>query len=332
MKSILSIIAIALAISLAIWMYTSSKREQIDTINSSAQVEQIESIKTDSIPKNNSSKTLDLSSQNLNKVPSYVFEIKELEELNLSDNNLEGALPAEIKHNENLKKINVSNNNMTGIPAEIGQLFKLETLDYSNNEITGLPLEIANLKNLQELDLSGNNYSETDLNQIKEALPNLKIISEEVIKNDIPEESASTETNDPQGVPSTEPKTQLNRACPTANFNEEFLCLLNNYRLQNSKDELNLNPALTNVAQEHSDWMNKAGTFSHTGENNSNFTSRCIDAGLVCDAENLAAGASSAKGLLGMWQDSPIHNANMLGSHNSIGLASSGKYFTLIFN
>ncbi len=119
---------------------------------------------------------LDLSGQSLKKVPEYVFSEVGLKELDLSDNDLEGALPGEIRFLENLEKLNVSKNNMTGIPAEIGQLKKLKYLDYSDNDITGLPLEIGNLKNLEELDLSNNNYSDYDLGLIKEALPNLKVI------------------------------------------------------------------------------------------------------------------------------------------------------------
>lgn len=72
------------------------------------------------------STTLDLSNQNL-------------EVLNISDNNLRGALPAEIRNLRNLKVLNASNNQMTGVPAEIGQLAELEVLDLSNNQLTGLP-------------------------------------------------------------------------------------------------------------------------------------------------------------------------------------------------
>lgn len=53
----------------------------------------------------------------------------------------------------------------------MGQLSKLEVLNLSNNPVTGLPLEIGNLKNLKVLDLHGTDYSEYDLNLIREALP-----------------------------------------------------------------------------------------------------------------------------------------------------------------
>ena len=100
-----------------------------------------------------------------------ILQQTDLEELNISNNQITGALPSQIQNLKNLKTLNMSNNLMTGIPAEIGQLQKLETLDLSNNQFTGLPNELGNLKNLKTLNLSGNNYSFQDLNAITANLP-----------------------------------------------------------------------------------------------------------------------------------------------------------------
>lgn len=116
-------------------------------------------------------KKLDLSNQNLEKLPEYVLSKTNLEELDISNNKLSGALPAEIRHLQNLKVLNASNNNMTGVPAEVGQLRNLEVLDLSNNQLTGLPYELGNLGNLKILNLSGNDYAQQDLEVIKEGLP-----------------------------------------------------------------------------------------------------------------------------------------------------------------
>lgn len=127
---------------------------------------------------NNPSGTrLDLSNQNLEQIPAYVFSLDNLEELNISNNKLTGAIPAEIRNIQKLKILNASNNQMTGVPAEIGQLSNLEELNLSNNQLTGLPYELGNLKNLKTFNISGNNYSTLDLNIIKENLPeNVNII------------------------------------------------------------------------------------------------------------------------------------------------------------
>ena len=120
--------------------------------------------------------SLDLSHQSLSKLPRDVVSQRALERLDISSNDLRGALPAEIRHLGNLKVLIASNNRMTGVPAEIGQLSKLEVLDLSNNEITGLPHEIANLKNLKVLNVSGNHPSRHDLDIIQKALPGLQVL------------------------------------------------------------------------------------------------------------------------------------------------------------
>ncbi len=116
-------------------------------------------------------KTLNLSSQGLASVPSYVFSQTNLEELNASHNSLTGALPSQIGQLKNLKVLNISYNQMTGVPAEVGQLQNLQVLDLSYNQLTGLPHELGNLKNLKTLNLKGNSYSRQDLDYIRSKLP-----------------------------------------------------------------------------------------------------------------------------------------------------------------
>lgn len=119
---------------------------------------------------------LNLSGQGLTKAPSYIFDRTGIEELNLSNNSLEGALQAEVRHLENLKVLNLSNNKFTGVPAEVGQLKNLEVLNLSNNKLTGLPYELGNLSKLKLLDISGNAYSEADLAKIRASLPSSTVI------------------------------------------------------------------------------------------------------------------------------------------------------------
>jgi len=121
------------------------------------------------VPDSNNS--LDLSNQKLDKIPASVFEKTNLEELNISGNYLTGSIPGEIRFLKDLKILNASNNQMTGVPAEIGQLVNLEVLDLSNNLLTGLPYELKNLQNLKVFNISGNKYSELDLSIIEQELP-----------------------------------------------------------------------------------------------------------------------------------------------------------------
>jgi Leucine-rich repeat (LRR) protein len=118
-----------------------------------------------------SGRVLDVSGQGLAQVPDSVFNRTDVEVLDVSNNQLDGALQAEVRHLRNLRVLDLSNNNFTGVPAEVGQLTKLEVLDLSNNPIAGLPHEIGNLRNLHVLDLRGTNYAKQDLDVIQQRLP-----------------------------------------------------------------------------------------------------------------------------------------------------------------
>jgi hypothetical protein len=130
----------------------------------------------DTVEEPEKDRILDLSGRNLSRAPDYIFNLTNLQTLDLSNNNLEGALQAEIRYLQELQVLNLSNNNFTGVPAEIGQLKKLQELNLSNNQLTGLPYELGNLSNLKVLDLSGNSYSQQDLNSIKNSLPDTVVI------------------------------------------------------------------------------------------------------------------------------------------------------------
>lgn len=116
-------------------------------------------------------RTLSRSNSGLSEVPRSILSMTNLEELDLSDNQLTGSLPGEIRQLTRLRVLDVSGNALTGIPAEIGQLSNLRRLDASDNQLTTLPYQIGNLQNLEELNLSGNDISEADINTIRDQLP-----------------------------------------------------------------------------------------------------------------------------------------------------------------
>ena len=130
-------------------------------------------------PSASNGKTIDLSGQGLTQIDKNILDDPAVVTLDVSGNNLTGALPGEIRKLTNLEVLNASDNKLTSIPAEIGQLSKLKTANFANNNISGLPLEIGNLKNLQTLDLRGNpNASKNDISRIQSKIPQAKILTD----------------------------------------------------------------------------------------------------------------------------------------------------------
>ena len=90
-----------------------------------------------------------------------VYSIENTIEIDLSDNQIDGNIPADIGKLRNLISLKLFNNNLIGeIPVEIGNLKNLEYLSINNNNLSGtLPTEVGNLKNLSWLSLYKNHLS-----------------------------------------------------------------------------------------------------------------------------------------------------------------------------
>ena len=82
-------------------------------------------------------------------------------EINLSENNLSGTLPAELAMLTRLEALILTDNQLTGtIPIELSQLRELASLDLNENRLRGaIPPELANLTPMVYLDLSDNRFS-----------------------------------------------------------------------------------------------------------------------------------------------------------------------------
>jgi len=96
--------------------------------------------------------------QKLTQIPAGVFELEQLEVLNLGWNLLT-AIPHKIAQLRNLTQLNLRGNSLTVMPDALTQLQNLTVLDLSHNQLTTLPDTIAQLQNLTWLNLNGNQLS-----------------------------------------------------------------------------------------------------------------------------------------------------------------------------
>ena len=91
----------------------------------------------------------------LTSIPAEVFELVQLEALNLGGNLLT-SLPESISRLENLHSLHLSDNQLTALPNSLSRLHKLDSLALSRNQLTSLPESISQLQKLSWLNLADN--------------------------------------------------------------------------------------------------------------------------------------------------------------------------------
>ena len=99
------------------------------------------------------------SEQALTEIPPEVFELRQLEILNLRNNSIT-TIPRAISQLKNLRVLDLSLNNLTTIPSWVGELPHLRELDLGFNELTSLPTTLSRSQSLTRLRLSQNNWTE----------------------------------------------------------------------------------------------------------------------------------------------------------------------------
>ncbi|MEL6179726.1 MAG: leucine-rich repeat domain-containing protein [Myxococcota bacterium] len=88
-------------------------------------------------------------------VPSYLYELTELTELNLSWCHFD-SLPPGLSALAKLRKLDLSGNMLTALPDELWTLTELRELRIGVNQLAAFPKKVTALPNLKLLDLRGN--------------------------------------------------------------------------------------------------------------------------------------------------------------------------------
>ena len=94
-------------------------------------------------------------------IPAELGRLDQLDDLSLSLNNLRGAIPGAVGDLANLRWLSFGWNNLTGpIPPELGNLTNLRDLILWENDLTGrIPPELGNLTHLTEMLLGPNDFT-----------------------------------------------------------------------------------------------------------------------------------------------------------------------------
>ncbi|NEQ38623.1 MAG: GTPase [Okeania sp. SIO3I5] len=146
--------------------------------------------------KDNKLKELDLSNyyssrddEKLTEIPTEVWELEQLEVLNLNRNQLT-TLPESISKLTNLTRLYLRDNQLTTLPESICKLTNLTWLILSNNQLINIPESMTKLTNLTWLTLSNNQLKTipesitklTNLTQLDLRHNQLKTIPESITK------------------------------------------------------------------------------------------------------------------------------------------------------
>jgi uncharacterized protein YkwD len=118
-----------------------------------------------------------------------------------------------------------------------------------------------------------------------------------------------------------------------ADFALRMLDRINSFRNRNGVSSVSLDSSLSNVACDHSRWMESNDELSHYGVNGTDPFERCDNAGTSCNAENVAYhSGKDLDWMMNYFQNSPSHRDNLLNSdYSKVGLGLNGIYVTQVF-
>lgn len=102
---------------------------------------------------------LDLSRNQIQKLPDNIGDFASLRLLDMHSNKL-ASVPESIGNLVELTHLNLANNSLTsaGLPSSLGSLANLKSLNLGMNQLDALPRNMARLVDLQELGLFDNHF------------------------------------------------------------------------------------------------------------------------------------------------------------------------------
>ncbi|GFD72566.1 hypothetical protein KUL113_19860 [Tenacibaculum sp. KUL113] len=121
------------------------------------------------ISENNSIRKLSLDLNNLKKLPSDFFNLKNLEVLTLKHCNIE-EFPEVVLNLKNIKVLDLGYNPITKLPSQLAKMRQLEELYIPKTNIKKLPTSFRN-SNLKYLMIDGVRLSDKEKEKLKSSLP-----------------------------------------------------------------------------------------------------------------------------------------------------------------
>jgi len=103
----------------------------------------------------NTVRSLDLSDNKIEIIPSFLGEFVSLKQLTINNNHI-SEIPFEISSLKKLETLSLSLNIITFIPNSLSSLSSLRNVHINGNHLTTFPLVLASIKTLEFLDLSNN--------------------------------------------------------------------------------------------------------------------------------------------------------------------------------
>ena len=96
-------------------------------------------------------------------IPAEIGQLTEMRRIDLDENSLTGEIPAQLGNLKKVTHLYLSENELSGeVPTELGHMTALQVLYLEDNDLTGsVPPELGNLANLTQLILGDNELSGT---------------------------------------------------------------------------------------------------------------------------------------------------------------------------